>query len=146
MQSINIKRVDKSLPLPKFETPGSVGFDLIARVNVVVHHHRPSLIPANLIIKVPRGYMLMITLRSSTPRKYDLMMPHGVGVIDQDYCGEEDEIMIQVQRTHKGQTEIKRGDKIAQGIFVMVQNYFLWSEKRKMEKRSRGGFGSTDEQ
>lgn len=144
MQKIKIKRIDKSIPLPQFETGGSVGFDLIARQDVVVHHHRPSLIPANVIVEVPRGYMLMITLRSSTPRKFELMMPHGVGVIDQDYHGEKDEIMIQVQRTHPGETIVKKGDRIAQGIFVMIQNYFKWNEVTSMEKKSRGGFGSTD--
>ena len=90
MNKIRIKRVDKTLPLPKFETGGSVGFDLIARKDVVVHHHRPSLIPANIIVQVPRGYMLQISLRSSSPRKYELMMPHGVGVIDADYCGDDE--------------------------------------------------------
>ena len=142
---VRIKRIDKKLPLPKLETEGSVGFDLIARCDVVVHHHRPSLIPANIIVEVPVGYMLMITLRSSTPRKHELIMPHGVGIIDQDYHGEKDEVMIQVQRAFEGETIIKRGDKIAQGIFVMVQNFLQWSEQTKMERPSRGGFGTTDE-
>lgn len=145
MQKIRIKRVDKNLPLPKFETAGSVGVDLIARRRVIVHHHRPSLIPANVIVRVPKGYMMMITLRSSSPRKYNIFMPHGVGIIDQDYHGNEDEIMIQVQRSFPGETTIERGDKIAQGIFVMTQNYFQWTEVSDMEKISRGGFGSTDE-
>lgn len=145
MQNIVIKRVDKSLPLPKFETGGSVGFDLIARKDVLVHHHRPALIPANVIVKVPKGYLLMITLRSSSPRKHEIFMPHGVGIIDRDYHGPEDEVMIQVQRSFKGETIIRRGDKIAQGIFVMCQNYFVWKEVDKISKPSRGGFGSTDE-
>ena len=55
------------------------------------------------------------------------------------------EIMIQVQRTFPGETNIKRGDKIAQGVFVMVQTYFEWTEVSKMQNTSRGGFGSTDE-
>ena len=128
MQQVRIKRIDDALPLPKFETSGSVGFDLIARQDVIVHHHRPSLVPANIIVKIPRGYMLMITLRSSTPRKFELMMPHGVGIIDQDYNGEEDEVMIQVQRTHPGETIVKRGDRIAQGIFVNDTEFF-WLER-----------------
>ncbi len=30
---VKIKRIDKSLPLPVYETNGSVGFDIIARVD-----------------------------------------------------------------------------------------------------------------
>ena len=145
MQNIRVKRFNKDIPLPKFETPGSVGFDLIARDTVTVYHHRPSLIPANIAVEVPRGYALLITLRSSTPRKFDLMMPHGIGVIDQDYCGNEDEVLIQVQKISPGETTVKRGDRIAQGIFVLCQNYFHWTEVRDMRRETRGGFGSTDE-
>ena len=144
METIQIKRIDKSLPLPRFETAGAVGFDLLARTDTYVYQHTPSLIPANVVVKIPRGYLLMITLRSSTPRKFGLIMPHGVGIIDQDYCGNDDEIMIQVQRLTEGETVVRRGDRIAQGIFVMAQNYFKWTEVSKITKRSRGGFGSTD--
>jgi dUTP pyrophosphatase len=87
--------------------------------------------------------MLMVTLRSSTPRKYGLLMPHGVGIIDNDYCGEEDEIKIQVYNFTANPVTIKRGDKIAQGIFTKVDKA-QWEEVDRMERQTRGGFGSTD--
>ena len=85
----------------------------------------------------------MVTLRSSTPRKYGLLMPHGVGIIDNDYAGEGDEIKIQVYNFSNRPVTIKRGDKIAQGIFVRVDRV-EWAEVDRMERKTRGGFGSTN--
>ena len=144
MKNIQIKRIDSSLPLPKFETGGSVGFDLYTRVNFLMQPLEIVLIPSNIIMKIPLDTMLQISLRSSAPKKFGIIMPHGVGVIDQDYCGNEDEIMIQVQNILPGEAYIPRGTKIAQGVLVKIERDFLWEEIEDMEDLSRGGFGSTD--
>ena len=140
---VKIKRLDKDLPLPMYETGGSVGFDLLCRESVTIAPQTVALIPANVIIETPPGYMLMVTLRSSTPRKLGLLIPHGVGIIDQDYCGEGDEIQIQVYNFTGQPVTIERGDKVAQGIFVRVDTA-EWSEASEMQSETRGGFGSTD--
>lgn len=139
---VKIKRIDKGLPLPVYETHGSVGFDLIAREDVRVHSGAIELIPANVIIEVPDGYMLMLASRSSTPRKKGVMQPHGIGIIDLDYCGPEDEIKIQVYNFTEEVTEIKRGDKIAQGVFVKIDKP-TFEEVDHIDRETRGGFGST---
>ena len=140
---MKIKLIDKDLPLPEYETNGSVGFDLLCRESVVIRPKEIALIPANIVVEVRLGWMLMITLRSSTPRKYGLIMPHGVGIIDNDYCGEDDEVMIQVYNFTEENTGVSRGDKIAQGILVHV-GFAHWYQVDQMEEESRGGFGSTD--
>ena len=140
---VKIKRLDKDLPLPQYETGGSVGFDLLCRESVTVVPQTVALIPANVIVETPPGYMLMVTLRSSTPRKRGLLIPHGVGVIDLDYCGEGDEIQIQIYNFTDQPVTVERGDKIAQGIFVRL-DIAEWSEVSEMGSETRGGFGSTD--
>ena len=80
--NVKIKRIDKSIPLPRYETSGAVGFDLLCRKSVEVLPQNISLVPANVIIETPPGYMLLVALRSSTPRKRGLLIPHGIGVID----------------------------------------------------------------
>ena len=142
---VKIKRVDNDLPLPRYETAGSVGFDFVCRESVTLKPHSLELIPANVIVETPPGYMLMVSLRSSTPRKRKLLIPHGVGVIDQDYCGERDEIKIQVYNFSSNPVTVKRGDRIAQGIFVRVDTA-RWLEVDRIETETRGGFGSTDTQ
>ena len=140
---IKIKRIDKTLPLPKYETAGSVGFDLICRESAEIPPQSIVLIPANVIVATPPGYMLMVCLRSSTPRKLGLMMPQGVGIVDNDYCGEEDELKIQVYNFTDATVNVERGSRIAQGIFVRVATA-EWNEVEQMSTASRGGFGSTD--
>jgi dUTP pyrophosphatase len=139
---VKIKRIDQSLPLPVYETAGAVGFDLCARVDFVIKPQRIELIPANVIVEVPFGYMLIVASRSSTPLKKGLTPPHGFGIIDHDYCGETDEIKIQVYNFSDKTVEIKRGERIAQGVFVAVSK-FEWEEVSQMNEISRGGFGST---
>ncbi len=136
-----IKRLDKSIPLPVYQTEGSVGFDISARETTIVPPKSIALVPGNIIVETPPGYMLLVALRSSTPRKKGLHKPHGIGVIDNDYCGEEDEVKVQVFNSTEKDVVVEKGERIAQGIFVKVDK-FEWEEVEKMGK-SRGGFGST---
>ncbi len=139
---VRVKRIDPSLPLPIYETDGSVGFDLIAREEIRVHSGAIELVPANVVVEVPAGYMLMLASRSSTPRKKGVMPPHGIGIVDLDYCGPEDEVKIQIYNFTEEVVDIERGEKIAQGVFVRVDKV-EWEEVEEMDRDSRGGFGST---
>lgn len=139
---VGIRRVDKDLPLPKFATKGSVGFDFVARVDTAVPPKQIVLIPANNIIEVPEGHALIIAPRSSTPQRLGLMFPHSIGILDQDYCGPEDEALIQVYNFTDQEVVVKKGDKIAQGVFVKIEKV-EWEEVDSLDKPTRGGFGST---
>ncbi len=138
---ITIKRIDPGLPLPTYATAGSVGFDLFCREDTEVAPRTLGLIPANVIVQTPPGYMLLLTMRSSTPRSKGLLIPQGVGIIDQDYRGEGDELMVQAYNFRDEAVMVKRAERIAQGIFVPVMRV-TWNEVDEMGK-GRGGFGST---
>ena len=138
---VTIKRIDTGLPLPTYATQGSVGFDLLCREDKEIAPRTIELIPGNVIVRIPEGYMLLLTLRSSTPSRKGLLIPNGVGIIDQDYCGEGDELKVQVFNFREEAVTVKRGERIAQGIFVPVLRV-SWNEVDEMGK-GRGGFGST---
>jgi dUTP diphosphatase len=138
---VTIRRIDKDLPLPTYATAGSVGFDLLCREETEVAPRKLGLVPGNVIVRTPPGYMLLLTLRSSTPRRKGLLIPHGLGIVDQDYCGEGDELMVQVYNFRDEAVTVKRGERIAQGMFVPVQRV-VWHEVEDMGQ-GRGGFGST---
>jgi len=140
---VKIQRIDKELPLPVYETGGSVGFDLVAREDIEIKPGMIELVPSNCVVEVPAGYMLIVASRSSTPRKKGLTPPHGFGIIDHDYCGPEDEIKIQVYNFSPESVYVKKGEKIAQGVFVKIDK-FEWEEVDNIKESSRGGFGSTD--
>ena len=71
------------------------------------------------------------------------MQPHGLGVIDQDYCGPKDELKIQVHNFTHQTVKVERGEKIAQGLFVKCAQA-EFTEIEVVENKTRGGFGSTD--
>lgn len=139
---ISITRIDPTLPLPKYESAGAVGFDLVTRENTTIEPGKIGLVPGNVIVKVPEGYALFLIPRSSLPRKKGLICPHSIGVIDQDYHGEKDELMVQVQNMTDAPVTVERGERIAQGIFVKVEKA-EWNEVDSHGAETRGGFGST---
>lgn len=139
---IDIHRVDKTLPLPEYHTTGSCAFDFIAREIITVKPGKGAFVPGNLIVKVPENYALLILPRSSLFRKKSLLIPNAPGLIDQDYCGEKDEIQIQVLNMSDTAVTIERGERIAQGLFVRA-NQVEWNDVEKPNGGSRGGFGST---
>lgn len=137
-----IKRIDATLPLPKYETAGAVGFDIVTRETTVIEPGKIGLVPGNVIVKVPAGYALLLIPRSSLPRKKMLVCPHSLGVIDQDYHGDKDELMVQVQNIGDVPVTVERGERIAQGLFVKVETA-TWEEVDTHGAETRGGFGST---
>lgn len=139
---VSIQRIDETLPLPKYESAGAVGFDFVTRETTVIEPHTIALVPGNIVVAVPEGYALMIVPRSSLPRKKALVCPHSVGIIDQDYHGDGDEILVQVQNFSDEPVTVERGERIAQGLFVKV-DIAEWEEVDGHGKDGRGGFGST---
>jgi len=139
---VPITRVDPSLPLPAYATDGSVGFDLTTRLTTEVAPGGMARIPSNLIVATPPGYMLLVAVRSSTPRRTGLRLSNGIGIVDQDYAGPEDEIHIDVWNPTDQPVIVERGDRIAQGVFVSVA-VATWDERKSPDAPSRGGFGST---
>lgn len=140
---VKINRIDKELPLPTYQTGGSVGCDLFARKEVKIPPKSLGKIPANVIIETPPGFMFVVASRGSTPFKKGLLPPHGIGVGDQDFCGPEDEYQIPVYNFTDHEVVVERGERVAQGIFVPVE-IVEWEEIDSMEhNKTRGGFGST---
>lgn len=140
--NIRIRRIDRALTLPRHESSGAVGFDFVTRETTTIEPGCIALVPGNVVVEVPKGYALLIVPRSSLPRKKALVCPHSIGVIDQDYCGPSDEILIQVQSISDETVTVQRGERIAQGIFVKVE-CADWEEVDDHGVESRGGFGST---
>lgn len=139
---IQIQRVDPTLALPTYATSGAVAFDVITRETTIVEPGAIALIPGNVIVKIPEGTMLLLAPRSSMPRKKGLISPHGMGIIDQDYCGPKDELLVQVMNILKEPVTVERGERIAQGIFVRIEKA-EWQEVDGHGAETRGGFGTT---
>ena len=101
-----------------------------------------ALIRTGLVIEVPSGHFLGIFARSSTPLKRGLLVANGVGVVDPDYSGPDDEVMIQVLNVTDAPVAVQRGDRLAQGI-VLPAPRVTWNEVARIRSVTRGGFGAT---
>ena len=128
--------------MPRYETAGAAAFDFTAAEEVVVAPGGVALVPTGLVVEVPLGMFLGIFARSSTPMKRGLMVANGIGVVDPDYCGPEDEVKIAVMNFTTAAVTVKRGDRIAQGMFLTAPRV-TWEEASELRQDSRGGFGAT---
>jgi dUTP pyrophosphatase len=126
---------------PAYATPGSVGFDLSTVEVVDIEPVEIVLVGTGLVIATPPGWALLVCLRSSTPKRFGVMQPHGIGVIDQDYQGAEDELRLQLLNFTPAAVHIPSGSRIAQGVFVRAEQA-AWTAHAP-DGESRGGFGST---
>ena len=125
--------------LPTRKTALSAGYDLEAAADVHVTDKKISLVPTGLKAFFPADEVLLIYLRSSLAVKHGLILANGVGVIDADYRGH---IILPVISLG-GEFEIKRGMRIAQGLF---QKYLtVDGDKIGVGEVRRGRFGSTGE-
>jgi len=139
---VKIKRLNPEVPLPAYQTPDAACFDIAANEDVIIQPKEIKLIHTGLIAESPKGYFLALFSRSSTPKKKGLMFPHSVGIVDPDYSGPDDEILIQVINFTDQAVEVKKGERIAQGMFMPVSQV-EWEEVDQINDKSRGGVGST---
>lgn len=140
--NVRIKRNDPSTPLPQYHTSESAGFDIASSVDITVPVGEVVKIPTGLVIEAPKGHFLLIAARSSLPLKKGLAMANGIGVIDPDYAGPKDEISIIVINFTQKPVEVKKGERLAQGIFLPVEQA-SWEEVDQLREKDRGGVGST---
>ena len=125
--------------LPTRKTALSAGYDLHSAANVLVSCGKVSLVPTGLKAFFPADEVLLIYLRSSLAVKHGLILANGVGVIDADYRGH---IILPVTSL-SGSFQIKRGMRIAQGVF---QKYLtVDGDTVGVGDVRRGRFGSTGE-
>lgn len=139
---VKIKRIDKTLPLPEYHTSGAVAFDIYSRVDMDIGPKELVRIPSNLTIEIPAGYMILLKDRSSTAKKKGLFCT--VGYVDQDYCGEEDEILLQSYNFTEKLVKVERGERLGQAAFVPIEIVEFDEVDSMSHNKTRGGFGSTD--
>lgn len=164
------KYKNKNIPLPKRATEGSAGYDLMAAedtlipsiwkvitsgngVSHLVNSNElaeeneeflgSTLVTTGVKVFMPKNEYLLLANRSSNPMKKRLALPNGVGVIDSDYYNNENnegEIFVQLINYGMKDILVKKGERIAQGIFTP---YLTTDENGHTFQKRTGGFGSS---
>ena len=139
---------DKNINLPIRKTKSSAGYDFEAAEDCVIepfkHGVKPTLVKTGIKAYMQDDEYLMLCNRSSNPGKRGLVLSNGVGIVDADYYGNDDNdglIMFSFYNIKKEPVEIKKGDTIGQGIFVR----FAKVDDDRTYRVRQGGFGSTGE-
>lgn len=104
---------------------------------------KPTLVPTGIKCKLDANQYLELTVRSSLPLKYWLILANSEGIIDSDYYNNSDndgEIYFQLINLSPYDLFIPKGEAIGQGI---IKTYNLVEDDLATGMRL-GGFGSTD--
>lgn len=140
---ILIRRVHPDAQIPSYATEGSVGFDLHSCDTYKVYSKSYCEVRTGLVIKPPDGYSINIYPRSSTFKRYSLIMPISVGIVDYDYCGEDDEIKMMFYNMGVKDVVLETGVRLAQAVLVRANKFEIRESKESFATKSRGGNGST---
>lgn len=138
--TIEIKLVSPNVTVPKTLSVGD-WVDLQAACDIKLKKGESCLIPLGVCMKLPNGYEAIIAPRSSTFKKYRIIQTNSVGVIDETYCGDDDEWKLPVLATDD--TVIEKGTRICQFRLFKHMEAVQFVQVDHMCTKSRGGFGST---
>ena len=136
-QIVKIKYFDKTLS--ELECYGD-WIDLYNKEEVSLKVSEHKLIHLNVAIKLPKGYEAYILPRSSTFKNYGLLIANSMGVVDNAYCGDNDEWKLSAIATKE--ITIPKGSRIAQFRIIPSQNVKLKTVD-SLNGSDRGGFGSS---
>lgn len=129
--------------LPKRSTLNSAGYDFYSVISFTLNPGERRVIPTGIKVSMNSNEFLSIYIRSSLGFKWNIRMCNQVGIIDADYYNNsENEGHIFVCLMNEGDKvlEIKKGDRIVQGIFMP----FLITDDDKTTDIRMGGIGSTN--
>lgn len=147
MISTGYEMRETGINLPIRKTKYSAGYDIEAAEDTIIPAYKsgikPTLVKTGVKALMQDDEVLLLYNRSSNPKKKNLILANGVGVIDKDYYGNPDndgEIMFAFYNIGDEDITIKKGEAIGQGIF---QKYLITDNDNSTGERI-GGFGSTD--
>lgn len=137
-----VRRIEGEIELPRRSTAKSGGYDFVCPEDTMVAYGGVTYVRTGVKAYFPDDEILMLCNRSSNPKKKELVLINGVGIVDSDYADNPDndgEICFAFKSLNPSGTLIKAGEKLGQGLFI---KYGITDDDIAEGKRS-GGFGST---
>ena len=115
--------------------------DLKSRETVILNKGDFRLINLGVAMQLPKGFEAHIAPRSSTFKNWGIIQVNSVGVVDESYCGDDDEWKMPVYATRD--VTIEKGDRICQFRIVEKQPIIEFNVVNHLNNENRGGFGSS---
>ena len=115
--------------------------DLYAGEDIHMKKDEFKIISLGVSMELPEGYYAQIVPRSSTCKNYGIFMANSIGIIENNYCGDDD--IWGFPAVAIRDTEIKKGTRICQFRLEKQEVEVEFEQVDHLEKANRGGFGST---
>lgn len=115
--------------------------DLSVRESGVVPAGKVATFGLNIAVQPPKGHFVLLAARSSL-HKRGLVLANGIGILDEDYSGNEDEYKVVLHNFSDTDVMIEKGERVAQMI-VLPYDRVEWNEVEDLGTPNRGGFGTT---
>ena len=126
---------------PEIEQKGNF-IDICLPEDTTISAKGYGLINLGIATELPDGYWAQLVPRSSTFKKYGLILTNSFGVIDTEYKGDGDEWMAMMYNMYGKDAVLPKGTRILQ--FRIVKDHPVKFDKvDHLGNADRGGFGST---
>lgn len=139
MKSIKVKYLRDVQKIKRI----SVGdwIDLRAAETVEMKAGEFKMIPLGVAMELPKGCEALVVPRSSTFKRYGIILANSIGIIDESYKGDDDEWNFLAYAMRD--TEIKKNERICQFRIIGHQPEIEIKEVDALGNENRGGIGST---
>jgi len=137
-----VRNAREKAKLPCRADKGSAGYDFCVCEDIVLNPGDVKLVFTDVKAYMPEDIVLLITIRSSLAKK-GIILPNSPGVVDSSYVDNKDNegnIGIILANIGKNVVKLRKGDRVAQGIFV---KYFTTENDAIINLERAGGFGSS---
>lgn len=144
VKNIKIKYFSEEIDKLTYIDGKSDWIDLRAAKEMELKAGQYAMIPLGVGMKLPEGYEAHIVPRSSTYKNFGLIQTNHMGVVDESYCGDNDQWHMPVYALRD--TVIHVNDRICQFRIMEHQPKIIFEEVTALDAKDRGGFGSTGKQ
>lgn len=141
MKEIKIKYFTDAIEKLTYIDGKSDWIDLRAAKAVSMKAGEFQLIPLGIAMELPKGYEAHVVPRSSTYKNFGVIQTNSMGVIDESYCGDDDQWFFPAYALRD--TKIEVNDRICQFRIVEHQPVIHFHEVDELANENRGGHGST---
>ena len=140
METVKIKYFDDELEKITINPKGD-WIDLRSAIDCDLKKDEFKLIPLGIAMELPQGYEAHIVPRSSTYKNFGIIQTNHMGVVDNSYCGDNDQWFMPVYAVRD--TQINLNDRICQFRIMEQQPDISFEIVEELTGSNRGGFGST---
>ena len=141
MPKIKIKYFSDKIEKLRYIEGKSDWIDLRSAEDITLKKGEFKLIPLGVGMQLPEGYEAHVVPRSSTFKNFGIIQTNHCGVIDESYCGDNDQWFMPALAVRD--TEIHVNDRVCQFRIMEHQPVVEFEECDHLDSEDRGGFGST---